>query len=229
MHLIPLALWDRAKEPRKNQKGHDRPHGPPALVFHWLALRMMTARGHVLRGSVARRSMHTNPLGLPQPPHQHSQQQQQQPRRSPLTGLPRRLPIPGVEKIVAVASGKGGVGKSTTAVNLAVALSQQKQSVGILDVDLFGPSVPRMMGVSGAPEINARMFPCLVSLTFCFDRAKNAKRRADGAAAQPWHPGHVDGTAGPRVGCGRVARSDRTLTLFPRWLACNRLLLQQRS
>ena len=60
--------------------------------------------------------------------------------------------IPGVDRIIAVASGKGGVGKSTVAANLACALAAEGQRVGLLDADVYGPSQPRMLGVSGRPQ-----------------------------------------------------------------------------
>ncbi|MEM9048167.1 MAG: Mrp/NBP35 family ATP-binding protein [Pseudomonadota bacterium] len=68
-------------------------------------------------------------------------------RRAPQPGHP----IPGVDRVLAIGSGKGGVGKSTVAANLAVALAAQGRRVGLLDADVYGPSQPRMMGVSDKP------------------------------------------------------------------------------
>ncbi|WP_395515486.1 Mrp/NBP35 family ATP-binding protein [Pseudorhizobium flavum] len=75
------------------------------------------------------------------PPHAHG---------SP--ARPEKAGVPGVGAIIAVASGKGGVGKSTTAVNLALGLQAIGMKVGILDADIYGPSIPRLMKISGRPQ-----------------------------------------------------------------------------
>jgi ATP-binding protein involved in chromosome partitioning len=72
-----------------------------------------------------------------------------------MSGEQPKLPIPGVRNLIAVGSGKGGVGKTTIAVNLAIALSQLGHKTGLLDADVYGPNVPLMMGIRDTPSANA--------------------------------------------------------------------------
>ena len=94
---------------------------------------------------------------------------------------PTPVPQPNLGKIIAVSSGKGGVGKSTVAVNLAVALAQQGARVGLMDADIYGPNIPRMMGVNEPPMvINEQIIPLeahgvkLISIGFLIDRDQPA-------------------------------------------------------
>jgi ATP-binding protein involved in chromosome partitioning len=64
-----------------------------------------------------------------------------------------KLPIPGVQHLIAVGSGKGGVGKTTVAVNLAVALAKLGRRTGLMDADVYGPNVPRMLGIQDMPQV----------------------------------------------------------------------------
>lgn len=71
---------------------------------------------------------------------------------NPGGAMPPKLPIPGVKNLIAVGSGKGGVGKTTVAVNLAIGLAQSGYQVGLMDADVYGPNVPLMMGISETPR-----------------------------------------------------------------------------
>jgi ATP-binding protein involved in chromosome partitioning len=72
--------------------------------------------------------------------------------------IPEKLVLPHLKKIIAVASGKGGVGKSTIAFNLAVGLAKQGLKVGLLDADIYGPSLPKLLGLTGPAKVHNQQF-----------------------------------------------------------------------
>src|SRR5580692_8151642 len=96
----------------------------------------------------------------------------------PQGAVPQKIAIPGVKSVVAVASGKGGVGKSTVATNLALALQMLGRKVGLLDADIYGPSIPIMMGIQEVYDPNTTAFPLeryglkLMSMGFWVEPAK---------------------------------------------------------
>jgi ATP-binding protein involved in chromosome partitioning len=110
-----------------------------------------------------------NPLPVMTPPAQ------------PRPSAPTPVPFPELGKIIAVSSGKGGVGKSTIAVNLAVTLAQEGKRVGLMDADIYGPNLPRMMGVNEPPSvIGEKIVPLtahgvkVISVGFLIDREQPA-------------------------------------------------------
>jgi len=94
----------------------------------------------------------------PPAPHRHAPGVQpvssHRPPQSPASPMSKQAEIPGVAAVIAVASGKGGVGKSTTALNLALGLRDLGLRVGLLDADIYGPSVPRLTGIHEKPQLN---------------------------------------------------------------------------
>ncbi len=112
------------------------------------------------------------------------------PCNPPEAGL-QKISLPGVKNVVAVASGKGGVGKSTVAANLALALHMQGQRVGLMDADIYGPSVPIMMGVPASSIRKPPPFPL---------ERYGLKLMSMGFIVQPEPGGHLaraDGPHGP--------------------------------
>ncbi len=97
-------------------------------------------------------------------------------------------PLPGAHNLIAVASGKGGVGKSTVAVNFALALAAEGAKVGLLDADIYGPSQPRMLGLMGR-------------------RPGDARRQDARAARRARHRGHVDRLSRRRAAADGLARA----------------------
>lgn len=108
----------------------------------------------------------------PPPPHRHAHGPvghgvqpvaAHKPPQSPASPMSKQAEIPGIAAVIAVASGKGGVGKSTTALNLALGLRDLGLRVGLLDADIYGPSVPRLTGIREKPQLNddKKMIPLM--------------------------------------------------------------------
>lgn len=95
----------------------------------------------------------TRSSAAPAPSDRQISEQAKEERKDALP-RPTKMPVPGVKKIILVAAGKGGVGKSTVAVNLAVSMARAGYNIGILDADVYGPSVPKMLNLKGKPEVD---------------------------------------------------------------------------
>ena len=156
----------------------DRPSGRPPESPRVTAARQAAstgAAGHP-HGTITRHD------------HAHTHSHSHPPPRPSAPSPARAASVPGVKHIIAVASGKGGVGKSTTAVNLALGMQANGLKVGILDADVYGPSMPRLLALTGRPQAGAdKKLRPLVGL---------------------WPQGHVDGLPGGRGRARHLARTD---------------------
>ena len=115
------------------------------------------------------------------PPKRAALPMMEQPAAAPRVAAPTPVTYPQLGKVIAVSSGKGGVGKSTVTVNVAVALAKMGKRIGIMDADIYGPNIPRMMGVNAPPPVeDEKIMPLeahgvkLISLGFLIERDQPA-------------------------------------------------------
>ncbi|WP_279479981.1 Mrp/NBP35 family ATP-binding protein [Aureimonas sp. SK2] len=140
---VPAAEAERFEGLR--QEAERRAAAVPGLTSAMVALTAERRGGGMEARPQERRPVPPPPRPVPPPAAR--------PAAPPPVPRAAKQGVPGVGRIVAVASGKGGVGKSTTAVNLALAFQAQGLRTGLLDADIYGPSVPRLLGLKGRPEL----------------------------------------------------------------------------